>query len=72
MSVSMRYFPFPGILFASDRPTPHKKRWLLVVSPDMAEVLAVVTLRETSLDFVRLYPDCNMAKTPQLQYLMGL
>jgi hypothetical protein len=28
----------------------------------MAEFLAVVTLRETSVGFVRLYPDYHMAK----------
>jgi hypothetical protein len=38
----------------------------------MAELLAVVTLRETILRFVRLYRDCNMAKACQFEYLMGL
>jgi hypothetical protein len=33
----------------------------------MAELLAVVTLRETSFGFVR-----NMAKARQFEYLMGL
>jgi hypothetical protein len=42
------------------------------VSPDMAEFLAVVTLRETSLSFVHLYPDFNMAKSCQFEYLLGL
>jgi hypothetical protein len=44
---------------------------LLAVSPDVAELLAVVTLRETSLAFVRLYCDCNMAKAHQFEYLVG-
>jgi hypothetical protein len=44
------------------------------VSPDMAEFLRVirVALRETSPSFVRLYPDCNMAKPRQFEYLLGL
>jgi hypothetical protein len=42
----------------------------LAVSPDMAEFLALLTLRETSLGFVRLYPDCNMAEADQFEYLV--
>jgi hypothetical protein len=38
----------------------------------MAEFLAVVTLRETSLSFVRLYPDCIMAKARRFKYILGL
>jgi hypothetical protein len=45
---------------------------LLAVSPDIAELLEVVTMREVSLGFVHLYPDCNMAKACQFEYLMGL
>jgi hypothetical protein len=53
-------------------PAPHTTGRLLAVSPDMAELLAVVTLRETSLGFMRLCPDCSMAKARQFEYLMGL
>jgi hypothetical protein len=53
-------------------PKPHTTGKLLAVNPDMAELLAVVTLRDTSLGFVRLYPDCNMAKAFQFGYLMRL
>jgi hypothetical protein len=35
---------------------------LLAVCPDVAEFLAVVTLRQTSLGFVRLYFDCNVTE----------
>jgi hypothetical protein len=38
----------------------------------MAELLAVVTLRETTLGFICLYPDGNMTKAHQFEYLMGL
>jgi hypothetical protein len=38
----------------------------------MAEFLAVVKLRETSLVIVRLYPDCNMAEACQFEYLLEL
>jgi hypothetical protein len=53
-------------------PTPHKTGSLFAVCPDIAELLAVVTLRETSLGSVRFYPDCNMTKAHQFEYLMGL
>jgi hypothetical protein len=43
-------------------PAPHITGRLLAVSPDIAEFLAGVTLRESSLGFVRLY---------QLQYGIG-
>jgi hypothetical protein len=45
---------------------------LLVVGPDMGEFLAVVTFCETSLSFICLYPDCNMAMAYQFEYLLGL
>jgi hypothetical protein len=45
---------------------------LLAVSPDMAESLAVATLRVSSLGFVQLYTDCNMAKVPQFEYFLAL
>jgi hypothetical protein len=38
---------------------------LLAVCPHMAELLAVVTLHKPILSFVRLYPDCNVAKAGQ-------
>jgi hypothetical protein len=47
--------------------TPQATGRLLAVSPDMAEFLAVVTLRETSLGFVRLYLDSNVAKNSYLK-----
>jgi hypothetical protein len=53
-------------------PTPHATGRLLAVSPDMAEFLAVVKLRQTSLSFFRLHPDCNMAKACQFEYLLEL
>jgi hypothetical protein len=40
-------------------PAPQITGRLLAVSPDVAQLLAVVTLRETSLGFVRLCPDCS-------------
>jgi hypothetical protein len=49
-------------------PTPHTKGRLLAVSPDMAELLTVVTLRESSLGFVRICPDRSMAKAHQFEY----
>jgi hypothetical protein len=38
----------------------------------MAKLLLVVALRETSLAFVHLHPDCHMAKVCQTEYLLGL
>jgi hypothetical protein len=52
--------------------TPHTKGRLLEVNPDIAQFLAVVTLCETSMGFVRLYPDFNMATAGQFEYLMRL
>jgi hypothetical protein len=53
-------------------PIPHTRGRLLAVSPDMTELLAVVTLREISLSFIRLCSDCNMAKARQFEYLLEL
>jgi hypothetical protein len=43
---------------------------LLAVRPDGVELLAVVTLRETSLGLVSLFPDCNIVTARQCEYLM--
>jgi hypothetical protein len=65
MSISTLYYPFPGTPLQVTVFTRHKTGRLLAVSPDMAELPAVVTLRESNLSFVRLYPDCNMATANQ-------
>jgi hypothetical protein len=46
----------------------------LGVSPGTSEILAAVILRETSLGYVRLHTDCNMARLRQFEqlYLLGL
>jgi hypothetical protein len=38
-------------------PAPHITGRLLEVIPDMIKLLAVATLRDTGLEFLRLYPD---------------
>jgi hypothetical protein len=43
---------------------------LFIVTSDMAEILAVATLSETSLSFVNLYPYCNMAKAIWLYVML--
>jgi hypothetical protein len=53
-------------------PMPHTTGRLLVDNPDMAEILADVTLSETSLGLIRLYPDYNTANVHQFEYLMRL
>jgi hypothetical protein len=63
---------FPGILCAGDLPIPHTTGRLLALRPGIAKLLAVVTLRETSLGFVRLYRESFVAKTRQFEYLVGL
>jgi hypothetical protein len=63
---------FQAFLAQVTVPTSHTMGRLLAVSPDMAKLLAVVTLHETSLGFVPFYPDCNMAKAHQFEYFMGL
>jgi hypothetical protein len=48
---------FRAFLVQVTAPTPHTRVTLLAVSPDMAKILAVETLRETSLSFLGVYPD---------------
>jgi hypothetical protein len=72
MSVSMLHCPFPGIPCAGDRPHTIYNGEVACSYPGMVELLAVLTLHETNLGFVRLYPDCNIAKARQFEYLMGL
>jgi hypothetical protein len=64
--------PFSGHSFAGDLPHTTYNGLLLAVSPDIAEMLAVVTPREASVGFVHPHPDCNMAKARQFEYLLGL
>jgi hypothetical protein len=44
---------------------------LLAVVPDIVELLALVTLLETSMGYVHLYPDPNIAKACQFEYYHG-
>jgi hypothetical protein len=53
---------FPSTTCAGDRPRTKYNGKDACMCPNMAYLLSVVTLRETSLSFVRLYPDRNMAK----------
>jgi hypothetical protein len=62
----MLYCPFRALHVQVTAPTPHTAGRLLAVSPDMAELLADVTLREPSLGSVRLSPDCDMARLVSL------
>jgi hypothetical protein len=52
-------------------PAPHTKGKLLAGSLDMAEFLAVVNMRWTSLLIVSLHTECNMAKASKFYYLTG-
>jgi hypothetical protein len=63
---------FRAFLVQVTAATPHTTRRLLAVRQNMAELLAVLTLHETSLGFVRLYPDLNIAKSRQFEYVIGL
>jgi hypothetical protein len=72
MSVSMLHCPFRALLKQVTTTTPHTTGRLLAVSPYIVTFLTFVTIRETSLGYVRLYLDCNMAKARQFQYLMGV
>jgi hypothetical protein len=68
----MLYCPILGIPCAGDHTQTTYNGEVLAVSPDIDKLLEVVTLHETSLDFVCTYPDCNMAKAHHLEYLTGL
>jgi hypothetical protein len=63
---------FLAFLVQVTAPAPHPTGKLLAISPDTAEFMAAVTLHETSLSFVDLCPDYNMAKACQFEYLEGL
>jgi hypothetical protein len=63
---------FWALLVQVTASTPQTTGRLLAVRPDIAKFLTVITLCETSLSFVHLYPDCNMAKTHQFKYLLAL
>jgi hypothetical protein len=60
-----------ALLVQVTAPTSHAMGRFLAVSPDMTNFLAVVTLCEASLSFVRRYPDCNMVKASQFEYIVG-
>jgi hypothetical protein len=45
---------------------------LLAVSPHMSKLLAVATIRESSVDIVCIYPDYDVAKSRQPEYLPEL
>jgi hypothetical protein len=51
--------------------TPQATGRLLTVCPDMAEILAVVTLRQTSLRFISLYLVRDMAEACKFKDLLG-
>jgi hypothetical protein len=53
-------------------PILHTMGRLTDISPDMAELMVAATLHEASLGIVRLYPDCNMAKACQFEFLVKL
>jgi hypothetical protein len=52
--------------------SPYTTGGLLTVGPGIAMLLALVTLHETTLSSLRLYPDYNIAKACQPEYLLGL
>jgi hypothetical protein len=49
---------------------PHTARRLSTVSPDVAKLLAVMTLSKASLSPIRLHPDGNVAKARQMKYCL--
>jgi hypothetical protein len=51
--------------------TPQAARRLLAIGPDVAKLLAVVTLRKGVLGFVRLYLDGDVAEAGQFEYFLG-
>jgi hypothetical protein len=63
---------FRAVLVHVTAPTPQTTWKLLAICPDMAELLAVVTLREARLGSVGLHFDCNIAKAFDLEDILGL
>jgi hypothetical protein len=60
---------FQGLFVQVAAPTQHTTGKLLAVSPDMAEVLALVALYENSLGFARHCSDCHITKAYQFGYV---
>jgi hypothetical protein len=60
---------FWALLVQVTAPTPHTTGRLLAINPNVADLLAVATLRETSLSFIRHYPVCSMGKARQFEVL---
>jgi hypothetical protein len=46
-------------------PAPQAARKLLAVCPDVAELLAVMALCKTTLSYICLHPDCDVAEVLQ-------
>jgi hypothetical protein len=71
----LQHFDIDAVLpFSGHYLCPHTtyNREVASVSPDMAEFLEVATMFESSLGFVHLYPNFNMSKVHQFEYLMEL
>jgi hypothetical protein len=64
--------PFLDTLCAGARlRTTEKTGWLFAVFPDVAELLAVMALRESALGFICLHPDSYVAEAWQMEDFWG-
>jgi hypothetical protein len=62
----------PGSLCACGRPHTTNSGRLFAVGPDVANLLAVVTMRKGVLGLIILYLDGNMAEAGQFEKVLGL
>jgi hypothetical protein len=61
-----------AILVQVSTPAPQTLGRLFAVSPDVAELLAVVALGKSVLGYISLHPDSNVAEAWQTENFLGL
>jgi hypothetical protein len=64
-------FLFVTLFVQVAAPAPHTTGRLPTVCPDVTKLLAVMTLREATLNPVCLYPDENVTKVLEREDLLG-
>jgi hypothetical protein len=53
-------------------PAPQTTWWLFAIGPDVTELLAVVTLRQSALGSICLNLYSSVGETMQMEYFLGL
>jgi hypothetical protein len=72
MLVWKQRFPSLAILVQVSAPAPQTAEMLFAISPDVAELLATVTLGKSILGSIRLYADSSLVEAWQTENFLGL